>query len=200
LREELQKSSRGSEKKTKTVPSVGLGPNPPLGSGDARVAVVEFSDYECPFCRRHATQTLPKLITKYVDSGQLKYYIRDFPLNFHSNAKVASIAAACAGDQGNYWGMHTALFANDRQLSKDYYLQTATNLELDVPAFEDCLTDPARTETLNREMEAATKLGVRGSPAFFIGRLDGDRIVDAVAISGARSYSVFAKEVDLLLR
>jgi protein-disulfide isomerase len=90
---------------------------PSMGNGDAKVTLIEFSDYQCSFCGRHFSQTLPRLMTEYVKTGKVKYVLRDFPLEpIHPLAFKAAEAARCASDQGKYWEMHDRLFSNQQAL------------------------------------------------------------------------------------
>ncbi|MBL7058898.1 thioredoxin domain-containing protein [Candidatus Pacearchaeota archaeon] len=91
---------------------VEIGDSPVKGDSNAPVTIVEFSDYECPYCGRHFAQTYPQLLSEYVDTGKVKMVFKDFPLNFHAKAQKAAEAARCAGEQGDYWGMHDALFTS----------------------------------------------------------------------------------------
>lgn len=197
----LQPSRNGgtAQGERRSFPRVAMGPHPRLGDAAAPVAIVEFSDYQCPYCMRHATETLPRLIAQYVDTGKIQYVMRDFPLSFHANARLASSAATCAGQQGRYWEMHDALFGRERTLDREFYIATAARLELNLAAFQACLDEPAREAELDQSLAEATALGVSGTPAFFIGRVDGDAITNAVQITGAQPYSAFAREIERLL-
>ena len=88
-----------------------------LGSANATITLIEFTDYQCPFCSRHFNQTYEQIKKDYIDTGKVKFYLRDFPLGFHPNAQKAAEAARCAGDQGKYWEMHDALFKNQSEWS-----------------------------------------------------------------------------------
>ena len=112
---------------------------PSLGNGDAKVTLIEFSDYQCPFCGRHFSQTLPRLMTEYVKTGKVKYVLRDFPLEpIHPLAFKAAEAARCAGDQGKYWEMHGRLFSNQQALGPKDLPRHAEAVGLDVTRFQEC--------------------------------------------------------------
>ncbi len=112
------------------------------GQQDAPVTLVEFSDYQCPFCKRHATTVMPALLESYVDSGKVRYVMREYPIeNLHRRAVAASKAALCAGDQGDYWGMHDALFNDQRANTDENFQEFAAQLGLDAAAFSDCPGD-----------------------------------------------------------
>ena len=113
---------------------------PSLGRKDAPVTLVEFSDYECPFCQRHFLSVLPEIKREYVDTGKVRYVFVDFPLEqLHPHARKAAEAAYCAGEQGRYWEMHDALFTNQQALELPQLGGHARNLGLDATAFESCL-------------------------------------------------------------
>ncbi len=103
-----------------------------LGRPDAPLTMVEFTDLQCPFCNRFATQTFDQLKKDYIDTGKVRFISRDFPLDFHPQAMPAARAARCAGDQGRFWEMRTTLVKNAGQLSPAYITQTASSLKLDM--------------------------------------------------------------------
>ncbi len=100
---------------------VEIGKSPVLGDKNAKVTIIEFSDYECPFCGRHYQQTYPQIKKNYIDTGKVKMSFKDFPLSFHQSAQKAAEAARCAGDQGKYWEMHDKLYSNQESLGVDNY-------------------------------------------------------------------------------
>lgn len=183
-----------------TLDSVRLDDGAFLGDNGATVAIVEFSDYQCPFCFRFYSQTLPRLKQGYIDSGKLKYVFRDFPLSFHPQARGAAVAARCAGRQGAYWRMHDALFGNQRRLGPELYAELATDLKLDQDAFNACLTDGSEGQKVEVDFSYGQELQVQGTPTFFIGRLENGQLVDARRIVGAQPFSAFAQAIDALLR
>lgn len=188
-------------KNGRNVTTVSMDDDYKLGreSSTAKVAIVEFSDYECPYCKRHHSQTLPRLKQNYIDTGKVQYVMRDYPLGFHSNAKSAAIAANCAGEQGAYWPMHDELFNAKGAKGDAMYKNLARQLKLDEAKFDVCLNDPMQTKEVEADLAYGTSLNVSGTPAFFIGKLVGDKIVDAKFISGAQPYSVFARTIDSYL-
>src|SRR5437773_10547832 len=139
LRELLQRLAAPSQPPARMTATVTTGDNPELGRRDAPVTIVEFSDYQCPFCRQFVTTTLPALKSTYVDAGKLRWVFRDFPLDhIHPYARKASEAARCAGEQGKYWEMHDALFQS-QQLAPEQLPEQASRLGLDGGAFAACL-------------------------------------------------------------
>lgn len=178
---------------------VAMGDDPVLGSLKAPLALVEFSEFQCPFCRRFHEETLPKLKESYIDTGKLRYVFRDFPLvAIHGNAKAAAVAAHCAGIQDGYWGMHDALFTNQQRLGPDLYEELARSLRLDLPAFQACLKAPEAEKEVTADMTEAASLGVQSTPHFFLGRVKDGAIVDVRRITGAQPLSAFTQAIDEL--
>ena len=116
-----------------------LGVAPVKGSGAAPLTMIEFSDYQCPFCARHAQQTLPEIDRDYIATGKVRYVFRDLPLPIHPEAPKAAEAAHCAGDQGKYWEMHDWLFANQGALGAEKLVEYGTALGLDAASYKACL-------------------------------------------------------------
>jgi protein-disulfide isomerase len=178
---------------------VNLGDAPVLGSLKAPLALVEFSEFQCPFCRRFHEETLPKLKESYIDTGRLRYVFRDFPLvAIHPHAKAAAVAAHCAGSQDAYWGMHDALFANQKRLGPDLYDELARSLKLHLPAFQACVKAPEAEKEVTADMAEAASLGVQSTPQFFLGRVRDGAIVDVRRITGAQPLTAFTQAIDEL--
>jgi len=156
---------------------VGIDDDSIKGSEDAPVTIIEFSDYECPFCERFYIQTLPQLQKDYIDTGKVKFVFRDFPLSFHPNATKAAEAAECAGEQTKYWEYHDALFQHQNALDNKSLKQYAINLGLDTASFNQCLDSGAMLEEIQKDLQEGKKLGISGTPTFFI---NGTRVVGAV--------------------
>jgi protein-disulfide isomerase len=164
---------------------------PSLGDDGAEVAIVEFSDFECPFCRRHKQQTLAGLTGKYVTTGKVRYYFVDFPLSFHARAMGASMAGACADQQGAFWKMHDALFENQKSLGDELYLKLADELSLDRLKFQKCLADPKVKQSMSERLALGERVGVTGTPAFLVGRIKDGVLTNTLPINGARPAADF---------
>ena len=137
--------------------------------GDADVVLVEFGDFQCPFCARQATGVHPDIQRQFIDAGTLSYAYVHFPLeDIHPEAIAASEAAECAGRQAKYWGMHSRLFEDPHDLTTVKFLRHARALGLDVERFQQCLGGEA-TERVMADRRLGLELGVRGIPAFFLG-------------------------------
>ena len=172
------------------IPTEGF---PSHGPADAPITIVEFSDYQCPFCSRFHDETYQALLDAY--PGQIRFVYRNFPLDFHQNAFPAAEAALCAGDQNSYWEMHEVLFGNQASLNNEIgevlgqttYTQYATELGLDITVFEDCMTTHKYEQTILDDMEFSKNLGVQSTPTFFI---------NGLAIVGAQPLANFTQLID----
>ncbi len=169
---------------------------PVLGDTKAKIGIIEYSDYQCPFCSRFYSQTLPKLKKTYIDTGKVVFIYRDFPLGFHKEAKSAAITANCAGKQDTYWQMHDRLFKNMRDLGDDLYQKLASELTLDKKKFAKCMQQPEQLDAINKQIAYAQTLGVSGTPTFFIGRIDNGKLVSAKRVTGAQPFSVFSQAIN----
>ena len=196
----LEQGARGAPSRPVFKPSdVTIDNAPFLGDADAIVTLVEFSDYDCPFCRRHKDQVMPDLVKNFVDTGIMKYVMREFPLAMHPNAKGAAQAALCAGDQDQYWQMHDKMFANQRKLGVENLKAFAVELGLDTAAFDACLDDGKYAEQVSDDIKAGGRLGITGTPAFVLGLTDPEdpnkaRVTEF--ISGAQSLERFSQVIE----
>jgi protein-disulfide isomerase len=170
-----------------------------LGSDKAEYALIEFMDYQCPYCLRYASQTFPQIKSRYIDTGQLRYVIRDYPLNFHAKATGAAVAARCAAKQGQFWGMHRALITHAKQLGEALYHDQAMALNLDLDEFSQCLSAQEMMQQVNDDIAYGNTVGVRGTPRFYLGKIEGNDIVDVLTISGARPFNYFDKALRRLM-
>jgi protein-disulfide isomerase len=180
------------------LPRLTLGDAPRLGEPTARIAVVEFSDYQCPFCARLDHEMLPTLVRDYVTSGVVLYVHKDFPLRSNPQAVPAALSARCAGAQGKFWEMHRKLYLHQRKLSDKAYPELAKELGLDVSKFNDCRNAKTTRADLLRDIRQGQALGVRETPTLMIGRIGGDRmIVERIAI-GNPGYQKLVEEIERL--
>jgi len=176
-----------------------LGGAPSKGDAGARLVLVEYSDYQCPFCSRYVRDTLPLIERDYIKTGKIKYVFRDFPLeSIHPNALVASEAAACAGEQGKYWEMHDRLFGNQGALAAADMAAHARAVGVNQPNFQQCLAGGRHKEPIRKGMAEAISLGVSGTPTFFIGLAspDSSKVKVLRVLKGAGSYVNFKEVLD----
>lgn len=172
---------------------------PMLGDAQAQLAIIEFSDFQCPYCKRFVDQTFTKLQNNYIDTGKVKYLVRDFPLAFHKQAQSAAIAANCSLQQNAYWPMRAALFKNPQQLGDPLYQQAATALSLDMDKFSQCRADPSMADKIARDIAYGKSLGVKGTPSFVIGRIENNQLIAPKLVVGAQSYETFSLVLNELL-
>ncbi|HEX7043800.1 MAG TPA: thioredoxin domain-containing protein [Burkholderiales bacterium] len=180
-------------------PIVAVDPQRALGSADARVAIVEFADYQCPYCRSFHLNALPRLKERYIDTGRVRFYYMDFPLAQHAHALDASIAAHCAGRQSRYWDMQQRLYAEQARLGDALYARLAAELALDAARFAACRSSNEARAAVERDLLEGRRLGVRGTPTFIVGRIvEGGVALERMAF-GVPTFETFAEELELLL-
>jgi len=158
-----------------------------LGDEDAPVTIIEFSDYECPFCARFYLNTLPQLKREYIDTGKIKLVYRDFPLSFHQNAQKAAEAAECAGEQDKYYEMHDKIFENQQAITTTNLKEYAKEIGLNTNEFNECLDSGEMASEVQKDFQDGQSIGVRGTPTFFInGKL----------LRGAQPFEEFQKIIE----
>ena len=175
---------------------------PAMGDPKARVAIVEFADYQCPYCGIHANQTLPQIVTDYVKTGKVRYFFKDFPIEaIHSQAFKAAEAARCAGEQGQYWEMHDRLFKDQLIVIANAAPKHALALGLDVPKFQQCLDNDTYAAQIRKDFQEGRKQNVPGTPEFYLGTLDaqGSGMKVVSMLGGAYAYGAFQQLLDELL-
>ena len=170
------------------------------GAPNAKVALIEFSDFQCPFCSRYDKDTYPQILKDYVDTGKVKYVWRDMPLDFHQNAEKAAEAAHCAGEQGKFWEMHDRLFANQQNIAAADLPKHAEALGLNSALFQDCLDSGRYASDIKKDIAAANDAGVNGTPTFMIGVVQPNGSVKVMKkLVGAKPYAEFKSALDSLL-
>lgn len=168
--------------------------DPFMGDKNAPVTLIEWSDYECPFCKTFFNNALPGIKEKYIDTGKVKFVYRDFPLSSHKNAYPAAIAAECAREQGDdetYFKYHDLIFENQSRLNEDNLKQFAVDLGLKTDQFNNCLASRKYQDEVKKDFMDGRSVGVTGTPGFLLnGRF----------ISGAQPYSVFEAAIEKALQ
>lgn len=214
--EAMKASQAEMQKNIRIIKDILMGKQPPLenvvvttsgapiqGDAKAKVLVVEFSDYQCPFCGRYANDTYSKIIDDYVKTGKIRYAMRNFPLeSIHPNAEKAAEAAECAGDQGKYWEMHERLFKNQNQLDIKELPAHALVVGVDQAKFQDCMSTGKFTAKVKADIADGGKLNVRGTPTFFFGYpdpKDPSKLNAVKLLSGAQPLNAFKDVLDALL-
>jgi protein-disulfide isomerase len=176
--------------------------DPVKGDRKAKLVLVEFSDFQCPFCAGYVHQTFPQIEKNYINTGKLKYVFRDYPIEgAHKNAFKAAEAAGCAYDQGKFWEMHDRLFANQRALGLNDLAKYAQAIGLDVPKFQQCLDREEYTTEVRKDMADGVKTGMTATPAFFLGVTEPNspKVKVLTVIIGAKLYDTFKEAIDTAL-
>jgi protein-disulfide isomerase len=175
---------------------------PYKGSAGARVAILEFSDFDCSFCAKYATEIYPLIDHAYIQSGQVKYFFRDLPGPEHPNALFKARVARCAGEQNQFWGAHDRLFRDQRPFDGAGLSAFGKALGLDWERFNTCITSDQYLEAIQRSAMGASRMRIHGTPAFLIGTLteDGTMLKAVKVFLGAESFQVFRTVLDELLK
>ncbi|MDH4227888.1 MAG: DsbA family protein [Deltaproteobacteria bacterium] len=170
-----------------------------LGNKKAPITLVEFTDYQCPFCKRFYDTTFADLKKNFIDTGKVKFVSRNLPLSFHSNARKAAEAALCAGEQDKYWEMREKLFTNQAALEVDKLRVYAKELSLNEKKFNACL-DANKGEKIDADTNDAGTIGIRGTPSFVLAPSSGGDDVEGEIVVGAQPYSAFEAKINELLK
>lgn len=167
------------------------------GDSVATVAIIEYADFECPYCGQYEHDIYPQISKDYIKTGKVKYFYRDLPLPMHPHAIIAARAARCAGEQGKFWEMHDSLFAKQNLLRDIDMPSRAQDLGLDPAKFSECLSSDRYTDEIKKDAEEAQKMGIGGTPTFFIGKIDpSGEVTNLKMIIGARPYDTFKSVID----
>jgi protein-disulfide isomerase len=158
------------------IASVNTDDAPAKGKTDAPVTIVEFGDFQCPFCGRFASDTLQQLVKNYVDTGKVKFVYKEYPLPFHPNAQPAAMAAECANEQGKFWPYHDKLYATqttwenqDSNTVKKIFKEYAVSLGLNGASFNSCLDSSKYSDKIQKQSTEGSQYGISGTPTFYIG-------------------------------
>jgi len=182
------------------IRNISLDDDPMKGNPDAFITIVEFSDFQCPFCARFHQNTLPQLEQNYISTGKVNFVYRDFPIqSIHPNAVPAALASECADDQGKFWEMHDMIFKNQRNwqglqiaesasLFKEYGIEIGLNTD----EFDSCMTSNKHLEEIQKDLKEGQEYGVTGTPGFFVGNED----IGFTKINGAQPFSAFQRVID----
>ena len=183
---------------------VSLDDDPVKGNPDATVTIVEFSDFQCPFCKRFHETTLPLIQKNYIDTGKVKFVYRDFPIqSLHPNGAVpAALASECADEQGMFWEYHDKLFQNQKNWERlgtedvvNELKAYAEEFGLNTNQFNECLNSGKYLDEVQKDYQEGSSYGITGTPGFFIGNEENGYI----KVTGAQPYSVFQNVLDPML-
>lgn len=170
--------------------------DPVLGDPKARVTIIEFADYQCPFCRSFWKDTLPRLKKEYVDTGKVKIVFRDFPQPGHPEATASAMAAECAEDQGQYWPYHDKIFREQDRRGREGEVvrfraadlkRWGADIGLEAAAFNECIDSGRHKDEVAKDYADAVGVGIQGTPVFF---------VNGRALFGAHPFATFQKVIE----
>lgn len=169
-----------------------------LGRDDAPITLIEFTDYQCPYCRQYHISTFERLKKDYVDAGRLRYVSRDLPLEFHSNAFAAANAARCAGEQGKYWELRHAMIVNANKLDPGALVTYAQDLGIDTTRFQACMKSEKYAPAVRKDLVDAQAAGLSATPSFVLGKT-ARQGAEGVVIVGAQPIETFEARIKELL-
>ena len=189
-----------STEQPKLTVKISVDNDPIIGNPDAPITIIEFSDFQCPFCARFYTQTLPLIHEEYIEPGKVKLVFRDFPIqSIHPNALPASVASECANEQGKFKEMHDVLFENQNEWNRQetvdalsLFSQYAEEMQLEQEVFDSCLTNGKYIEEIRKDLRDGQKYGIGGTPGFFVGNDE----IGYVKMEGAQPFESFKKIID----
>jgi len=184
---EVQSSPGFPQQEQPSRINVSIDDDPIKGPENAPVTIIEFSDFQCPFCGRFFEQTLPLIEENYIRTGKVRLVFRDFPLSFNQYAQKAAEASECADEQGKFWEYHAKLFENQNALDIDSLKQYARDLGLDITRFNECLDSGKMTQEVQKDFNDGLQYGVGGTPTFFI---------NGIKLIGAQPYSAFERLIE----
>jgi protein-disulfide isomerase len=177
--------------------------DPSRGEKNAKLTLIEFSEFQCPFCGRHVKDTYPTIEKEYIQTGKLKYVFRDLPLeSIHKNAFKAAEAAHCAGEQNKYWEMHDRLFENQKSLEPAMLTAHAQAVGVDTKKFQVCLDSGKFAADIRNDIAEANKYGITGTPTSVIGltQPNDSKIKVLKVIRGAQSIAAFKEALDTIAK
>lgn len=182
------------------IRNISLDDDPMKGNPDAIITIVEFSDFQCPFCAKFHETTLDQIEQEYISTGKVNFVYRDFPVqSTHPNAIPAALASECADDQDKFWEMHDMIFENQREWqdlpitqSVDVFREYAKIVDLDTDEFDSCFDSAKHLEEIMADLNDGRTYGVTGTPGFFVG----NEQIGFVKIMGAQPFSSFQKVID----
>ncbi|MHA2609918.1 MAG: DsbA family protein [bacterium JZ-2024 1] len=203
VKKELAGLKEGKQAEREKIVQIKIKPHDPiLGNPSAKLVLVEFSDFQCPYCGRFFSQTYPVLKKKYVETGKVKMVFKDLPLPFHPAAFPAALAGQCALEQGKFWEMHDRIFYNQSLLtSKDTAVlhSFASAIGLNMAQFRRCMDTEKYKKEVQEDTAEANALGFTGTPTFVLGKEISPGVVEGKIVVGAQPTQTFEAEIDSLL-
>lgn len=171
---------------------------PFLGHADAPIRIIEFTDYECPYCTRFHASTFKRLRSDFIDEGKVRYEIRDLPLPDHLDSRTAAHATYCALEQGRYWEYRDALVAVGSTVGPERLSRLAASINLKLQLFSKCMASGQFYDLIDADIALAKEARITGVPTFVILSRD-QPVLEGIQIVGAQAYSIFQKRIETLL-
>ena len=169
-----------------------------MGDAKAPLVMVEYTDFQCPFCQQFHNTAFAQIKANYIDTGKIRFVSRDFPLDFHDNARRAATAGRCAAEQGKYWEMRHVMIVNAEQLKADNLASYAGQVKMDVAKFRSCLDSDKFKAQIDQDIAEGGVAGVQGTPSFVLGYLENDKL-QGVRLVGAMPYAQFDAKIQEML-
>ena len=182
------------------IRNISLDDDPMKGNPDAPITIIEFSDFQCPFCAKFHETTLPQLEKNYISTGKVNFVYRDFPIqSIHPNAIPAALASECADDQGKFWEIHDMIFKNQKswqglsiEQSVNLFTEYASEIGLNADEFDSCMSSVKHLEEIRNDLNDGREYGVTGTPGFFVGNEE----IGFTKLIGAQPFSSFQRVID----
>jgi protein-disulfide isomerase len=169
-----------------------------MGDAKAPLVMVEYTDFQCPFCQQFHNQAFAQIKANYIDTGKIRFVSRDFPLDFHENARRAATAGRCAAEQGKYWEMRHVMIVNADQLKPDKLASYAEQVKMDGAKFKNCLDSDKFKAQIDQDIAEGGVAGVQGTPSFVLGRIEDGKLT-GVRLVGAMPYAQFDAKIQEML-
>ena len=163
---------------------------PMLGSNSAPITIVEYTDYQCPYCQHFHVTAFADIKKAYIDTGKVRFFSKDMPLDFHPTAMRAAMAARCAGEKGKFWELRDTMGANPNSLDMEHIVGFAANLKMDTVALRACIDGGKYRERVQGDVLEGMRIGANGTPTFIVGKSIGNG-VDGELVVGAMPFQMF---------
>jgi len=170
-----------------------------LGNKDAPLTIVEYTDYQCPFCQRFHITAFTEIKKAYIDTGKVRFFSKDMPLDFHPNAMRAAMAARCAGEQNKFWELRDVMGANPNSLDMDHIINFAGDLKMNTSTLRACIDSGKYKDPVQTDVLEAMKIGANGTPTFIVGKSVGNG-VDGDLVVGAMPFQMFDSKIKELMK
>ena len=170
-----------------------------VGKENAPLVLVEYTDYQCPFCQRYHNDSFAQIKANFIDTGKIRYISRDFPLPFHENARRSATAGRCAAEQGKFWELRHTMIVNANQLQADKLGGYAQSASLDVAKFQACVDSDKFKAAIDKDIAEGSAAGINGTPSFVLGRIENGKL-QGVRMVGAMPYQQFEAKIQEMLK